>query len=175
MPAEASHEGQLPRVIDTLEGALQRRIKVRHVQSVELGRRLRDVVTPLADNCRKQAKAPPFSAWPESAAQALGGGLTAMGSALATDDVFYLSFTWGFLRPIRLDPSRDLAHAIDLARSWAQECAVCSANGRDGFWLEYWPPNAAGEATDPFELVVWGAWQDLSRRLLPFELSAREA
>ena len=175
MPVEASHSGQLPQIIDTLEGALQRPIRARQVGSVELGQRLRDVVTPLADNCRKQAIAPAFSAWPESAAQALGGGLAAMGSALAAGDVFYLSFTWVFLQPIRLDPSRDLTHAIDLARSRTQECAVCSGNGRDGFWLEYWPPYTADEASYPFELVVWGRWQPLSRRLLPFELAAQEA
>jgi hypothetical protein len=103
-------------------------------------------------------------------------GLAAFGVALAAARTLYLPVAWDFLGPIAVDPALDFARVVTVARTCAEECPLCSADGGNGLWLQFHANDAEHGERHPFELIIWGGeWQDLARRTLPFELSRPEA
>jgi hypothetical protein len=160
-----------------LSAAFGRPIRPNEILPLEEGDRLRSAASPLARASLAAARAPGFSTWAEHEIPTLQSALAAaFGGVLATARTLYLPVAWDFLGPVAVNPTRDFARAVTVARRCAEECALCSVDASNGLWLQFHASDAEHGERYPFHLLVWGAeWQALALKALPFELSGREA
>jgi hypothetical protein len=173
---KSSGQRGLSAVLAELVAILCRPVTPEDVRSLELGDELRAVVGPLARASREAAKPPAFSAWPVASVPSLANAIADFGAQLPNAEVFYLPLPAIGIGPVRMNATRDLAHAVALAEAATEECLVSSTDGRSGMWLQYHAAEAEHGAPHPYELLVWSAdWRTLAQRVLPFELAVKEA
>ena len=86
--------------------------------------------------------------------------------------MYYVPGARDFLGQIAPDPGPDLARAVDVAHTSAEQLAVCTPDGAAGLWLDFQAAAAEHGTPRPYELAVWGeAWLRLAGETLPFEFA----